>query len=143
MNRALIIFTRVPIPGQTKTRLMPYLSPKSCARLQGCFLKDISVQCGQVSADVFVYHTPEDKKGTLKTIFGTECVYRQQCEGDLGLRMYRAIGEVLAEGYESCVLIGTDIPEITSAEIQYAFRLLDVHDVVFGQQKMADIIWWV
>ncbi len=135
MSRALIIFTRVPYPGQTKTRLMPYLSGKMCAKLHTCFLKDIAGECRKVSADMFVYHTPEDKKGILRNIFGGECVYRQQCEGDLGLRMYRAIEEVLAEGYDSCVLTGTDIPEVTGAEIQYAFRLLDVHDVVFGPTK--------
>lgn len=135
MSRALIIFTRVPVPGQTKTRLMPYLSGKMCAGLHTCFLKDIAEECNQVLADVFVYHTPEDKKGILREIFGGGCVYRKQCEGDLGLRMYQAMEEVLAEGYDSCVLIGTDIPEITSAEIQCAFRLLDVHDVVFGPTK--------
>ena len=135
MSRALIIFTRVPVPGQTKTRLMPYLSGQMCARLHTCFLKDIAGECGKVSADVFVYYTPEDKKGILREIFGRECVYRKQCEGNLGLRMYRAMKEVLAQGYDSCVLIGTDIPELTSKEIQYAFRLLDIHDIVFGPTK--------
>ena len=135
MSRALIIFTRVPVPGQTKTRLMPYLSGQMCARLHTCFLKDIAGECGKVSAEVFVYYTPEDKKGILREIFGRECVYRKQCEGNLGLRMYRAMKEVLAQGYESCVLIGTDIPELTSKEIQYAFRLLDIHDIVFGPTK--------
>ena len=73
MSRALIIFTRVPVPGQTKTRLMPYLSGQMCARLHTCFLKDIAGECGKVSADVFVYYTPEDKKGILREIFGREC----------------------------------------------------------------------
>lgn len=135
MSRALIIFTRVPVPLQTKTRLMPYLSGQMCARLHTCFLKDIAGECGKVSADAFVYYTPEDKKGILREIFGRECVYRKQCEGNLGLRMYRAMKEVLAQGYDSCVLIGTDIPELTSKEIQYAFRLLDIHDIVFGPTK--------
>ncbi len=35
------------------------------------------------------------------------------------------------KGYDSCVLIGTDIPELKS-DLEYAFRLLDVNDVVFG-----------
>ena len=33
MKRAVIVFTRVPIPGQTKTRMMPYFSPEECAKL--------------------------------------------------------------------------------------------------------------
>ena len=28
MKQALILFTRIPVPGKTKTRLMPYFSPK-------------------------------------------------------------------------------------------------------------------
>ena len=31
-----------------------------------------------------------------------------------------------------CVLIGTDVPEIKQADLDYAFRLLDVHDIVLG-----------
>ena len=45
MRQALILFTRIPVPGKTKTRLMPYFSPKQCAQLHTCFLKDISEQC--------------------------------------------------------------------------------------------------
>ena len=44
MKQALILFTRIPVPGKTKTRLMPYFSPKQCAKLHTCFLKDISEQ---------------------------------------------------------------------------------------------------
>lgn len=46
--------------------------------------------------------------------------------------MYMAIQRVLAKDYESCVLIGTDVPEIKQADLDYAFRLLDVHDIVLG-----------
>ena len=45
MKRAVIVFTRVPIPGQTKTRMMPYFSPEECAKLHENFLKDIAQEC--------------------------------------------------------------------------------------------------
>ena len=41
MDRAIIVFTRVPLPGKTKTRMMPALSGKECARLHTYFLQDI------------------------------------------------------------------------------------------------------
>ena len=44
MKRAVIVFTRVPIPGQTKTRMMPYFSPEKCAKLHENFLKDSGKQ---------------------------------------------------------------------------------------------------
>ena len=59
MNKALILFTRVPIPGMTKTRLMPFLSGKECAELHTCFLKDIYEKAKQVEADLFVFFTPK------------------------------------------------------------------------------------
>ena len=66
MKRAVIIFTRVPEPGKTKTRMMPHLSPVQCARLHTCFLKDIVMECRNGGADVFVSYTPEEGWKTLK-----------------------------------------------------------------------------
>ena len=42
-NQAVVVFTRIPLPGQTKTRMMPYLDAEQCARLHTNFLKDIAV----------------------------------------------------------------------------------------------------
>ena len=54
MKWAVIVFTRVPSPGQTKTRMMPYFSPEECAKLHENFLKDIAQECEKVNADIFV-----------------------------------------------------------------------------------------
>ena len=37
-SNALIIFTRIPIAGKTKTRLQTKLSPEECASIHKCFL---------------------------------------------------------------------------------------------------------
>ena len=65
MKDALILFTRVPIPGQTKTRLMPFLTGEECARLHACFVKDIYEKAKQVDADIFVFFTPKDEKNMI------------------------------------------------------------------------------
>lgn len=132
MKKAVIIFTRVPVPGDTKTRLMPYLSPKQCARLHTCFLRDIAAQCANAQADIFVCYTPDDKGERLQSIFGRDAMYFPQTGTGLGERMSRAIETVLGRDYDACVLIGTDVPELRAADIDDAFRLLCVHDVVFG-----------
>ncbi|MCI9489187.1 MAG: DUF2064 domain-containing protein [Dorea sp.] len=152
-KRALIIFTRVPVPGMTKTRLMPYLTPEQCARLHECFLKDIAKICPGTGADIFVCYTlPETEKsgrlsaggrdgsytdagdpvGVLRKIFGPAAEYYEQTGDGLGERMLSAIREVLERGYERCVLIGTDVPEVESQDIRQAFGILDRKDVVFG-----------
>lgn len=38
---AVILFTRVPEAGTTKTRLMPYFNKYECEKLQTAMLKDI------------------------------------------------------------------------------------------------------
>ena len=42
------------------------------------------------------------------------------------------LGRTATAAAVACVLIGTDVPEIKQADLDYAFRLLDVHDVVLG-----------
>lgn len=147
-KRALILFTRVPVPGRTKTRLMPTFTPKQCARLHECFLKDIAGMCPGTGADLFVCYTspgteqpegvggtPEsagDPEGILPRIFGRSAVYYTQSGDGLGERMFHAIQETFARGYEECVLIGTDVPEVQSADIRQAYGILRRKDVVFG-----------
>lgn len=131
-KRALIVFTRVPVAGRTKTRLMPYFTPKQCEKLHICFLRDIAKMCVKTKADLFICHTPEDEDHVLHGIFGKEAEYFLQSGDDLGERMYRAMEEVLGKGYEACVLIGTDVPEVQEKDINQAFEILRIKDVVFG-----------
>lgn len=135
MKKAIIIFTRVPIPGQTKTRMMPVLSPKECARLHQCFLKDIYRECVQTGADLFVCFTPENQEKMLIPIFGQQVKYVPQQGEGLGERMYVAIERVLQGGYDACILIGTDIPELRHQYLERAFAVLEKKDVVFGPTK--------
>lgn len=135
MKRAVIIFTRAPIPRQTKTRMMPYFTPKECAELHECFLKDIRRECDRVKADIFVCYTPNEKaaREQLQFLLGEGKKYfHQQGEG-LGERMYQAFEKVFSHGYTSCILMGTDIPEIRKEYIEKAFSVLDEKDVVFGR----------
>ena len=95
MKRAIIIFTRVPEPGQTKTRMMPALSAKGCARLHTCFLEDIKRECGKVEGKLFVCFTPDEGRERLYPVFGRGEYYISQRGSGLGERMYQAVREVL------------------------------------------------
>lgn len=134
MKNAVIIFTRVPIPGQTKTRMMPYLSGAECARLHTYFLEDIEQECKKTSADIFVYYTPQDKGKQLEKILGAQKYVPQRGE-TLGDKMYLAIEEILDKGYEKCLLFGTDIPEIRAEYLERAFKVLNNKDIVFGRTE--------
>lgn len=133
MKKAVIIFTRIPEPGKTKTRMMPHLTARQCAVLHSCFLKDITAQCKECGADLFVSYTPEKGKEKLKELIGFMGGWFLQQGENLGERMYRAIAEVLSRGYGSCVLVGADVPEIKARQLDRAFRILEVRDAVFGR----------
>ena len=131
--KAIIFFTRAPIAGRTKTRMQPYLSPDECAALHKAMIKDIYEECSKIQADIFVYYTPLEGLGRLYKLIGKESTYRLQKGADLGEKMYDAIAEVLDLGYESCILIGSDIAELRKEHLNTAFDKLEYADVVFGK----------
>lgn len=130
MKRALIVLTKIPLAGYTKTRLMPYLSGEECARLHTAFLRDIAASAKEVSADLFVVYaggTPE----LLQEIFPAAQFFPQEGK-TLGERMQNAMARVFREGYARCLLIGTDIPYLDGALYEEAFARLEECDAVFG-----------
>ena len=150
MNRACILFTRVPKPGKTKTRLMPTFTPEACAEIHEAFLEDIYLQTKKISADVFVNYTPEDtKEEALRLWPGAKEAFPQKGK-NLGERMQRAMETVLSKGYDRVLLFGSDLPEITEEILETCFESLDEADVVLapttdggyylvGMKKPADI----
>ena len=128
----MILFTRIPVPGETKTRMMPYLGPEECAELQINFLKDISRQLRKTGADLFVCYTGGKSPYVLRKICGRRAIYIEQHGDGLGERMKNAFADVLGRGYESCVLTGSDIPELIADDVNEAFASLEQKDVVIG-----------
>lgn len=132
-KNGLIIFTRIPEAGKTKTRLQSKLSKEECANLHKCFLKDIyDIFLNLNDIDIIICHTEEGDLNILKNIFYKENLYIKQYGNNLSEKMYNAIKEVLSLKYDKCVLIGTDIPEINKDDIINAFNLLKNNNFVFG-----------
>lgn len=131
---ALIMMTRVPIPGQTKTRLMDIMSGSECADLHNAFLRDIVITFEQLKDDVDIYltFTPEDSLHILDPIIPSYINTFPQSGEDLGDKMKNAIESVLLKGYKKVILMGSDIPDIKAEDIRNAFNIMDVHDIVLG-----------
>ncbi|MFZ3062407.1 MAG: hypothetical protein WA148_01530, partial [Actinomycetota bacterium] len=59
-SSAIIVMTRVPIPGATKTRLQVSLTPEECAELHVAFLLDtLDLACAIKNVSVFLAFTPK------------------------------------------------------------------------------------
>lgn len=130
MKEAIIIFTRIPVPKKTKTRLEKCLTPIQCANLHKNFIKDIYLSCKSTGKDIFIFYTPDNDVKIIQDLFINEKRFYSQTGDDIGYRMGNAIETVLNLDYTSCVLIGTDIPSITSENINESFKKLKDKDVV-------------
>ena len=135
MDRAVICFTRAPVPGQTKTRLMPLLSGEACAELHAAFLRDVARACRETGAAVYVAYTPEGGRGPLADIFPFARGLFPQEGADLGQRMAAAMDRVLALGHSPCVLIGSDLPLLTAAPLNGAFAALEGADALSARSR--------
>lgn len=153
----LIVFTRYPEPGRAKTRLIPVLGPAGAAELQRRMtvhvLKQVEILVarrthgvrdaggvgspGQVDAlacqpvAVEIRFEGGDADRMVRWL-GPQWTYRPQGEGDIGARMARALAEAVAEGVPAAVLIGTDIPDLSTTILAEAFQRLADHEIVIG-----------
>ena len=132
MRRAVICFTRAPLPGRTKTRLMPLLSGEDCAELHTAFLLDVAAACRRSGADTYVAYTPPEGRDLLAELFPfARALFPQTGEG-LGERMAAALDYVLAQGYGRCLLIGSDLPTLTAEHLDGAFAALERAEATLG-----------
>ena len=128
---AYIIFTREPVPGTTKTRLMPYYSAEKCAELHRCFLKDMAREMRKADADIIVAYTGGEPV-YLRETFGRNAEYIAQRGDDLGQKMKNAFTDAFSMGYKRVILTGTDIPELKAESVNTAFEMLESYDIVLG-----------
>ncbi len=134
-SERLIVFSRWPVPGETKTRLIPALGSLRAAELQRKMtLRTMETSRQWASRDqrqVEVCH----EGGTWRQMrrwLGSGPMYRHQRPGGLGFRMAATLTDAFNEGCRRVLLFGTDSPGITSALLDEAMAALDSHDLVLG-----------
>lgn len=132
MSQAVILFTRVPVPGQTKTRLMPFLSGEECAALHTMLIRSAYEACLGTDADILVWYTPEEQSAGIRELTEKAKGFFPQKGNGLGERMSRAFAECFEMGYEKVLLTGTDIPELSSEILRWAFCALEEYDAVIN-----------
>jgi hypothetical protein len=132
-SERLIVFTRYPQPGKTKTRLIPALGAEGAAQLQRAMTEYTLAQAALLSdaVSVEVWFAGGDRQ-LMQTWLGSQLAYHPQPDGDLGYRMQEAFEVAFAAGYERVITIGIDCPELSSAVMQRALDVLQSHDLVLG-----------
>ena len=131
----LIIFTRYPEPGKTKTRMIPALGEVGAADLQTQMTEYTVSQVRAlqtISAITVEVRFTGGSAELMQSWLGSNFVYQSQGEGDLGKRMLRSIQNAFANDAQQVMIIGTDCPGLNDKILTSAFEKLQDYDVVLG-----------
>jgi len=131
----LIIFSRYPIPGRTKTRLIPELGRAGAADLQ----RKLTETTFRTAQDMAAHDGARvevrfdgGNHRKMRQWLGPDAIYSIQPQGNLGDRMLTAFEEAFQQGCRRVLLIGSDIPELTKDHLSKAFDALNTHELVLG-----------
>ncbi|MDJ0736141.1 MAG: TIGR04282 family arsenosugar biosynthesis glycosyltransferase [Nostocaceae cyanobacterium] len=131
----LIIFTRYPEPGKTKTRLIPALGTEGAANIQRQMTEHTLLQVSKLqnTANISVeIRFAGGNSQLMQNWLGSGILYQSQSEGDLGQRMARSLFCAFEAGAQQVVIIGTDCPSINPEILANAFEQLHAVDLVLG-----------
>jgi hypothetical protein len=129
-KNALIIFTRNPELGTCKTRLALTVGDQSALAIYKFLVQHTLEITKPLKVDIYVYYSVQIRENDIwdNTIFRK----KQQKGEDLGMRMQNAFTEVLNMGYERAIIIGSDMYDMNSQDIESAFTELEINDFVVG-----------
>jgi rSAM/selenodomain-associated transferase 1 len=134
-RRLIILFTRLPVPGRVKTRLIPVLGAEGAARLQADLifrtLELLERFSGEGGASLEI-HFDGGTGRDARRWFGSTAALRAQSGRDLGERLRISSEESFRRGYREVVIVGADIPRLAREHLEAAFTLLCDHDLVLG-----------
>ncbi|MEL6461637.1 MAG: TIGR04282 family arsenosugar biosynthesis glycosyltransferase [Cyanobacteria bacterium J06641_2] len=125
----LIIFTRYPQPGKTKTRLIPALGVEGAANLQRQMTEFTVSKVRKFQESAAISFEIRFVGGNLQLMqnwLGTELNYQLQGEGDLGKRMENSFLSAFNQGAQQVVIIGIDCPGVNAEILAQAFE--KIHD---------------
>uniref|UniRef100_A0ACD5GUA8 TIGR04282 family arsenosugar biosynthesis glycosyltransferase n=1 Tax=Desertifilum tharense IPPAS B-1220 TaxID=1781255 RepID=A0ACD5GUA8_9CYAN len=138
MSQHLIIFTRFPEPGKTKTRLIPALGALGAAQLHRQLAEQMLAQAKSLSAILPISLEVCFTGGSLTQMqqwLGGDLTYCVQGTGDLGARMSQAFQRSFEAGMKRVAIAGTDCPHLEVSVLAQAFEQLEQHDLVLGTAK--------
>ena len=113
MSGQVLVITKAPVPGRSKTRLTPPCTPEQASAIASAAVGDTldTVRATAVTRRVVAL---DGDPGDLDL---SGCVVVPQVGGDLGARLAAAFAAAMAgpDGGRSTLLIGMDTPQVTSA----------------------------
>jgi uncharacterized protein len=133
----LLVMAKEPVPGQTKTRLSPSLTPAECASLSSCFLQDVLDLVRRATSTMpdlrpVICYLPETAAAYFSSL-APDFFRFPQVGATLGERLDHALAACLDNAAQGVVVIGSDSPNLPIDYVLAAFEAVASGiDVVLG-----------
>ncbi|MEM7682878.1 MAG: TIGR04282 family arsenosugar biosynthesis glycosyltransferase [Planctomycetota bacterium] len=131
----LLVFSRVPEAGRTKTRMIPALGAQGAADLQRELTRFVLDRVAPLQPETWLAGPKAASSDAIpdlgRAAFGPGR-YRAQPEGDLGQKLAFAVEEAFAEGARRVAVVGGDCPDLSTALVRSGLLALDDADVALG-----------
>ena len=135
MPETLIIYSRYPEAGKTKTRMIPALGAEGAAKLQRQMSEhtlNTVRQLQQKRSINIEVHFAGGNEQLMSAWLGEDISYITQVDGDLGDKMNFSFDRAFNKGTKKVVTIGIDCPDIDANILNNAFDSLQQNDLVLG-----------
>ncbi len=121
----LILFTRYPVPGEAKTRLIPAIGADKAALVHQR-LTERTVKTLRASGEHIEIAYTGGTEAQFADWLGSDLEYRVQVGGDLTAKLLAMMEPC------PCIFLGADTPGLTVAHVTAAVAALADHDAVIG-----------
>ncbi len=134
-DRCVLLFVKLPEKGKVKSRLARDMEWDMVLHLYESMVLDTIEMLQRTKVPFRICFDPPDALDRVRRWLGPEYSYIPQAGSDLGERMEQAFLQTFKGGADKALLIGSDIPGVSSAVIFDAFDALKTHDAVIGPAR--------
>jgi rSAM/selenodomain-associated transferase 1 len=129
----VVVMAKRPVPGKTKTRLCPPLTPLEAAELYEALLKDtMELVSGLRAVETAVAVSPRSAVDEMRRMAPRGARMLAVEGADIGECLRGATEQLFAEGFTRVVAVNSDGPTLPAEYIERAVEMLTHSDVVLG-----------
>jgi rSAM/selenodomain-associated transferase 1 len=142
-KKTIIVFTRYPEIGKTKTRLIPAIGAEKAANLQRKMTEKTLQKVSKIKENISTDENEIDVKiyyngGSLLLMqqwLGHDLTLIKQIEGELGAKMYSALENNYHQNQTPVIIIGIDCPFLDQKILFQALTAVENNDLVIGKAE--------
>src|SRR5947207_6019715 len=113
---AIAVMAKASIPGCTKTRLVPPLTPVQAADLNTAFLRDVAdnllAAAALANISAWMAYAPAGSRDFFAGNLPADIGLLETVEPNFGACLFRAADALLAAGHEAVCLLNSDSPTL-------------------------------